>query len=125
LLVSTSFMAKEFAEFVLAKDDVVTLLHPAGEYLVRTQQNRTVVGQVASADMPFWQPDAADQGVFRRNSSFDGVSRLYSWQRLPNSGLVVALGLAESEVLAPLDSAIKRSTFQAWALSAGLVLAGL
>jgi len=53
-------------------------------------------------DLPFFEVDAPISGVFRRESAYDGIKRLYGYYRLPEYGLNILAG--ESIELATLPA---------------------
>ena len=52
LMVSTEYLAQSLGRLTLAADDVITLLHPSGRYLVRSHENGRAAAQ--SAVMQTW-----------------------------------------------------------------------
>jgi signal transduction histidine kinase len=68
------------------------------------------------------RPYRADPALMRGTYRVDGapqeqVPRTYGWQRLPGSGLVVSIGLADASVLAPLAPALQRNLLATGLLS--------
>lgn len=126
LSVSTEFLARRLVRLTFAQEDVVAMIHPSGKrFLARSQNNPAAMEQTIPPLRPFLQDLAAASGTYRGKGVVDGVSRLYGWYRIPGSGVVVVVGVAEPSVLAPLASSINRSDGLTGFLSVALVLAGL
>ena len=118
LNVSTDHLAGLLGRLVLSEGDLVGLIHPSGKFLARSLDNEAAMDHVLPSDRPFLQDRQALRGSFRLGGSVDGVPRLFGWQRLPESGIVVVVGLSEAGVLEPLQ----RSNRQALMLTALLAL---
>jgi PAS domain S-box-containing protein len=68
----------------------------------------------SAANHPLFQAVSAAGQATQTVQGLDGVSRLYSFERLQGSsdfGLTLAVGLPMSEGVAPLDSALQRNLF--------------
>jgi len=120
LLVSSDFLASKLAALQLSANDVVALIHKDGHFMARSRDNAGAMGQRLPADRPFVRDTLSNSGVFKVEGLVDQTARTYGWQRLPESGLVLAIGLADESVLAPLAPAMRRS--QAVAGTLGLLL---
>lgn len=124
LRVSTEFLARRLANLQLSTQDVVALLLPDGTFLARSRNNASAMGNRVPADRPYLLQPEQTQGIFRTEGLLDGTPRTYGWQRLRDTGLVVAIGLADESVLAPLAPAFARSRSVVAALSLLLVALG-
>ena len=122
LEVSTEFLARRLQRLALSPEDVVALVHPSGRFLARSNDNLAAMKAVVPLDRPFMADTSNLSGNYRLTGLVDGVPRLFGWQRLPDSGLVLVVGLAESSVLAP---ALARSRWLTGSLSFLLALGGL
>ena len=109
LLVQSEQMAGQLGTVELSGQDVVSLIHPDGHYLARSQGNEVSMGQVVPEGRPFRADPALVRGTFRVTDSATHVPRIYGWHRLRGSELVVSVGLAEASVLAPLAQALQRN----------------
>ena len=117
-------MARKLAGLELSGQDVVALIHPGGRVLARSRDNEGSMAQSMPNDRPYMaQPDAL-QGVYRTPGKVDGVPRTYGWHRLPQSGALVAIGLADASVLGPLAPVQRRDQWMTAALSLLILSAG-
>ncbi len=107
LLVSSAYMSDKLASLVLSEQDLIGLLHADGSYLARSRDYLEVMGHAVPASRPFLAAGAPAQGVFRATGAMDEVARIYAWRRLPEYGLITAIGLAEQGVLAPLAASMR------------------
>lgn len=124
LVVSTDFLARRLAELQLSEQDVVTLIAPDGAFLARSLDHPGAMGNSVPAHRPFLTDREARSGSFRSEGSLDGTSRTYGWYRLPPFGMVVAIGIADQTVLAPLTSALESNRQVSAALIALLLASG-
>ncbi len=109
LVVRSAYVAAQLSEVELSDQDVVSLVHPDGHYLARSRNNETSMGQQVAQDRPFRTNPALMHGTYRVKDSLDHAPRTYGWHRLPDTGLVVSVGLADASVLAPLAPALQRN----------------
>lgn len=108
LTLGTEAMARKLATLSLSEQDVVILIHREGHVLARSKGNTAAMGQRAPDDRPYMaQPDVRS-GVYRVPGLVDGVRRTYGWYRMPQSGALVAIGLADTSVLDPLAPVLRR-----------------
>ncbi len=124
LQVSTEFLARRLASLQLSNQDVVALLLPDGTFLARSRGNASAMGNRVPADRPYLLQPEQTQGIFRTEGLLDGTPRTYGWHRLRDTGLIVAIGLADESVLAPLAPAFARSQAVMSTLVLLLVLCG-
>ena len=85
------------------KDGAARMIRDTGEVMARSSEQDKYVGKVIKPS-PFADPDAPQQGSFRRQAQSDGVDRLSSYYRLPQYGLTVVVGRGIDETLAPVRS---------------------
>ena len=109
LVVRSSYLADRLGALELSDLDVVSLIHPDGQYLARSRDNEASMSALVPADRPFRRDPAPTQGTYRVEDVMDHAPRTYGWHRLPESGLVVSVGLAHDTVLAPLVPALQRN----------------
>jgi PAS domain S-box-containing protein len=124
MLVSSDFIATKLAALQLSEEDVVALLYPDGSFMARSRDNSSAMGQRVPAGRPFLESPAQAGGTFKVRGMVDGIARTYGWYRLSGSDLVLALGLADVSVLAPLDPAFERTRTVAAILSLLLLACG-
>jgi PAS domain S-box-containing protein len=122
--VTTQYVASRLAALELSPRDIVALVHPSGVFMARSRDNAQAMGQRLPADRPFLVDPAATHGAFRTPGLVDGVPRLYSWRRLSDHGLVVAIGLDEPAALAPLEAGVVGGQAPLRALIVAAVLLG-
>ena len=124
LVVSTDFMASKLAALRLSDDDVVALLHPDGTFMARSLDNANAMGNRVPADRAFLTDPDLPKGSFKTRGVVDGKPRTYGWHRLSGTGLIVAIGLADAAVLAPLAPALDQARTAATVLSILLLVSG-
>ncbi|WP_310566418.1 ATP-binding protein [Hydrogenophaga sp.] len=117
LLVQSEPVARLLETVELTQEDVVSLIHPEGLYLARSQGNADSMGQQVPANWPFRVDPALVRGTYRVDDVLGHAPRTYGWHRLRGSELVVSIGLAQSAVLAPLAPALRRNLLAAGVLS--------
>ena len=124
LTLGTEAMSHQLAELTLSEQDVVALIHSGGAVLARSKDNAGSMGQHMPGDRPYMAQPEARNGVYRVPGKVDGVSRTYGWYRLPQSGALVAIGLADASVLGPLEPALRRSQWMTASLSLLMLASG-
>ena len=124
LVVSTTFISRRLAALQLSEQDVVALIAPNGAFLARSLDHQGAMGASVPADRPFLTNRAAQSGSFRTEGLLDGIARTYGWYRLRATGLVVAIGIADQAVLAPLAPAFESNRRVTAALIALLLVSG-
>lgn len=124
LMVSTDFLASKLAALQLSAQDVVALVHQDGHFLARSRDNAGAMGQRLPEDRPFVLDASTMSGIYKVKGLVDQTARTYGWQRLPETGLVLVIGLADASVLAPLAPAFERSQLVAGTLSLLLLAFG-
>ena len=117
LVVQSEQMAQQLGTVELLRQDVVSLVHPDGHYLARSQDNADSMGQQVPADRPFRADPALVRGSYRVDDPGEHAPRTYGWHRLRGSALVVSVGLADASVLAPLAPALQRNLWVTGVLS--------
>jgi PAS domain S-box-containing protein len=124
MMVSTALIARRLGALQLSAQDVVTLISPDGTFLARSRDHEEAMGTIVPAHRPFLTDRTARSGSFHTEGLVDGIARTYGWYRLPTTGLVVAIGIADQAVLAPLAPALESNRQVTAALIALLLLSG-
>ena len=124
LLVSSAFVSRRLAALQLSGKDVVALLYKDGTFLARSRDNLNAMGSRVPTDRPYLTQPAENSGILRTEGLLDGTPRTYGWQRLRETGLILAIGLADESVLTPLAPAFARGQAVASTLVLLLVLCG-
>ncbi|MDQ7745289.1 ATP-binding protein [Hydrogenophaga pseudoflava] len=122
--VSSEHLARLLGRLALSDNDLVALVHPGGSFLARSLDNAAAMGQNLPPERPFLQNPTAHRGTYRIGGAVDGVPRLFGWQRLPGSGVVVVVGLSQASVLAPLENTRRRALLLTALLSMALLAVG-
>ncbi|MDQ7745290.1 ATP-binding protein [Hydrogenophaga pseudoflava] len=117
MVVESVYLARELGKLELSDQDVVSLVHPDGHYLARSEGNEASMGKQVPADRPYRALPTLLHGTYRVGDVVDHAPRTYGWHRLPDSGLVVSVGLADDSVLAPLAPALRRNLLVTGVLS--------
>ncbi|MCB2017206.1 MAG: PAS domain S-box protein [Hydrogenophaga sp.] len=125
ILLTTDYLARTLSRLQLDQDDFMVMVHRSGRIIACSHDNLKAMGQSAPPSSAFLLDPAATRGAYREASDVapDGVARAFGWQRNPATGTVVAVGLAEAGVTAPLVLAQQRAYFMTALLT--LVLAGI
>ena len=118
------YFARRLIDPRLSSQDVVVVVHPDGSYLARNQRLEQVLGTKVPGERPFLGAEAPAQGVYRVRAPVDGRSRIYAWQRVPGSAVIVLVGLDEETIFAPIEAENRRGRIQAVAVSALLLVLG-
>ncbi|MBP6900284.1 MAG: PAS domain S-box protein [Burkholderiaceae bacterium] len=108
IVVPNAFFAQRFAALALGERDTVTLLHADGSFVARSRDHDQAMGRRLPAERPFLRDGSGPGGLYRVPGEVDGVARIYAWKRLPATGLVLAVGLAEADALVPLAAGRER-----------------
>ncbi len=124
LVVSTEFLVGRLAALALSERDVVSLIHPSGAFLARSRDNATAMTQALPPGRPYMNQPYASRGVYSVQGQVDGIPRTYGWYRMPQSGAVVVIGLADASVLGPLAPALQRGQWLTAALSLLILVSG-
>ncbi|MDM7942188.1 MAG: ATP-binding protein [Hydrogenophaga sp.] len=124
MMVSTTFLASKLAALQLSDQDVVALLAPDGAFLARSRDHEGAMGTSVPAERPFLIDRTTRSGSFHTQGLVDGISRTYGWFRLDTLGLVMAIGIADQAVLAPLAPALESNRQVSAALITLLLLGG-
>ena len=110
LSLSPDYLHKALATIDLASDDSIAILLQSGEFLARNRDQEQALGKNIGPSRPFVGSNSQPTGNFQAVASFDGVKRLFHWQRLREYPVTIVLGIAEHTLLAPVDREI--ATYQ-------------
>ncbi len=124
MMVSSEAVAQKLAALQLSDQDVVSLIHTDGTILARSRDNAESVGVRILQDRPYVMHPEQNRGFYRVKGHVDGIERTYGWQRIAPRGLVVAIGLADASVMAPLTPAFERGRVVTATLAALLFICG-
>ena len=124
IAVPTAFIARRLGDLQLSDLDVVALIAPDGAFIARSLDHEEAMGTSVPEGRPFLTDRVARRGSFHTQGLVDGIARTYGWYRLNATGLVVAIGIADQAVLAPLAPALKTNRQATMALIALLLLSG-
>ncbi|MFM1892375.1 MAG: hypothetical protein RLZ44_1452, partial [Pseudomonadota bacterium] len=105
---SAGYLSAQLASLQLSERDIIGLLRNDGSFMARSQDFQQAMGKSVPADRPFLNPAAPVQGVYHLPGALDQTPRIYAWRRLPEYGLVSAIGLDQAAVLAPLQAGMAR-----------------
>lgn len=100
------YLASMLARLDMATGDVATLIYHDGSYLARSRDLAGALGKSVPADRPFLAPGAPARGGLRFVAAFDGVPRLYGWNRLQAYPFIALVGIDERALLAPVNAEI-------------------
>ncbi|MDO8905752.1 PAS domain S-box protein [Hydrogenophaga sp.] len=124
LMVSSEGVGQKLAALQLSDQDVVALIHPDGTFMARSRGNIGAMGTRVAPDRPYVQDPGLEQGIYRVRGHVDEVARTYGWHRIAPYGLVVAIGLSDASVLAPLTPGFERGRVVTATLAALLFVCG-
>ncbi|MDE2584825.1 MAG: PAS domain S-box protein, partial [Betaproteobacteria bacterium] len=109
LSVSPQYLSHTLENLGLGPNDSAGLLRQDGGFLARSSRIDEFVGKSVVPDRPYLKAEAVDQGVFHSQASLESVRRTFAWRRLDALSLIVYVGLAEADVLAPVERQIRES----------------
>ncbi|HEX5739800.1 MAG TPA: ATP-binding protein [Hydrogenophaga sp.] len=124
LRVPSEAVAQRLAALQLSDLDVVALIHADGTLMARSRGNTEAMGVQLTPDRPYVQDPNQERGTYRVKGHVDDVERTYGWHKVATHGLVVAIGLADESVLAPLTPAFKRGRMVTATLAVLLFVGG-
>ncbi len=124
VVIPADFIAGRLAALALSDRDVVALVHRDGSFLARSRDLERAMQRRLPEDRPFLADPSRERGLFRVSGEVDGIARLYGWRRLPGTGLVTSVGLAEDDALAPLTLRHGRDRLVLQALTAAALVFG-
>lgn len=120
---SIDFLVQRLAQLEIGQNDVINAFFADGAYLARSRDWLEVMGKSLPADRPFLAKDATSSGIFRITAMVDQYRRIYAWQRLDSYPLILTVGLAETDLLDPIDRTVMTSLrYNAAATFFGLLL---
>jgi len=122
IAVRTDAIAALLGQLRMSDRDLVALLKTDGSFLARSLDNPAAMGKAIPADRPFLAADAPLQGNFYQPGTLDQVNRIYAWRRLPDAGLITAVGLDESVLMGPLYAERRADRITATLISVLLLL---
>jgi hypothetical protein len=95
------YLQRFYESINVGKEGVVALHHADGTVMVRAPAAQDMIGRKPSP-VPRFVEALRDsrRGLYRADSSIDGVARIYSYRALEGKPLVVVVGLGEAESLA-------------------------
>lgn len=106
LSLSPDYLHRSLASLHLAADDSIGIFRQSGEYLARNRDQEAAMGKHVGPNRPFISPDAKASGSFQATANFDGIKRLFQWQRLADYPITITLGIGEKSLLGPVDREI-------------------
>lgn len=106
------FVRADFLNAMLARNtrhpgDVISLFTTDGAYLSRSSDFNNAVSRNLSRAVPFLGTAAPPSGVYTTVSSYDGVERIYGWQRLEHVDALATAGLDLRPIMAPVLTQIE------------------
>jgi diguanylate cyclase (GGDEF)-like protein/PAS domain S-box-containing protein len=120
LSVSPEYFYRFYQSIQLPPDSAITLTNPDGVVLSRYPKTNESLGRSLTGG-PIGDSLDAPSGTFQRVSQMDGMDRLYAWRRLERLSLVVFVGYAIDEVMAPYREYQSRAFLVGAGLSALLL----
>lgn len=125
LVVPSAFVAEKLGGLALSPSDVVSLFHRDGSFLASNRDMDRLMGSKVPPDRPFLREGAPASGSYKAPGLRDGRVRSYGWKTLNGTGLVMAIGLDEEALLAPLRPLLARSSMIESALLVMLLTGGV
>ncbi|WP_331456560.1 GGDEF domain-containing protein [Herbaspirillum chlorophenolicum] len=96
-----AYFRELFAGLALGPDGVISLYSDDGVAYMRIPYRESVIGSDLSASDNYQRLKSMlskDDGSFFSHSRHDGIKRLYTFRRVPNTSLLVFVGYAESAI---------------------------
>lgn len=100
IAISADEWMTQLRRYEVGPHDTLTLLSSDGHYLLRSLGSSSYFGKRVPEDRPFLLEPNVLEGDYVASGAIDGVTRLYSWRRLP-SGLIMAAGIAIGDEMLP------------------------
>jgi len=108
LSIRPEYLSKVLASVEMSPGDVMTLLNRDGAYIARSRDLERALGQTVPRERQFLRPDAPPRGTYRATSRLDNLDRIFGWQMIPGTELLVVAGLDMAALLAPVERQIAR-----------------
>jgi diguanylate cyclase (GGDEF)-like protein/PAS domain S-box-containing protein len=118
------YFAKQLFDPRLLSNDIVAIIHSDGSYLARSQALDRALGTKVPPDSPFLAEGSTDHGIYSAQAAVDRRDRVYAWQRVSGSGVVILVGLDKQTLLVPIDAENDRSMRVLVLVAASLLLLG-
>lgn len=126
LAVRTEGLSKFVSRLQLHEQDMISVLQRDGSFLARSVDNALAMGRaVPKEGRPFLQPEPAPGGHIRQPGGLDQIPRSFGWRLLDPYGLTIVAGLAENNVLEPLQAERDAQRRLIAAVIALLLIAGI
>lgn len=105
LVVRTDGLASFISKLQLHDQDLISVLHRDGSFVARSVGNTLAMGRsVPKEGRPFVSANPPQSGHVRQSGGIDEIARSFGWRLLDPYGLIIIAGLAENNVLAPLQA---------------------
>lgn len=99
--VQLAYFQDLFSRLDLGKHGAVTLLRNDGIILARWPYDASAIGHDIGTNELFQQTLRAHAGILRGPAAVDGIKRVIAFRHVADLPLIISVGLAEDEILAP------------------------
>lgn len=123
LSVAPEYFYRFYRHITLGRGSVILVVRPQGEILTRYPGPELGLGRTVQ-QAPYLAQFAEAVGQYRRASRLDGVDRLYAWRWLDEPRLIVVVGHAWQDVIAPVAAQRFKAVLAGSLLSVLLILVG-
>lgn len=109
LSIDPEYLSRNLRDVFSHGKDAALLVRADGAYLARSHVQSEVLDQNVPADREFLRYPERISGQYALPAPTDGVSRMYSWQRLAKYPLVVSVGLSRDQAMADTYQSVRDS----------------
>ncbi|ENO84440.1 sensor domain-containing diguanylate cyclase [Thauera linaloolentis] len=104
LSISPEYLSHALEQLGLGEHDSAALIREDGSYLATNRDIDFFIGETVKGSPPYLAPDAPARGSFRDGATHAPLGRISAWRHLKDSDqLMVHVGIAEQDVLAPVE----------------------
>jgi hypothetical protein len=121
LTIPVSALQKRLEHYLEHSHEIMSVLTPDGQFILRTNNSDEVFGKRALANRPYLQQPELKNGSFITTETSDSTAQLIVWARLPGGQIAVS-SLSLNEALAPVKQSIHWLKFVGSAVSALILL---
>lgn len=110
LSISPEYLSRTLEQLNLGANDSAGLILDDGSYLARNRDIAGYIGKKVKSSRPYLAANAPEEGVFHDESTHEPIRRIFAWHRMHESEhVLVYAGIAEEDVLNPIESQIAAS----------------
>ena len=124
LSMSPKYLSQVLAEVELPGESNVSIFDLDGRYVARNRDLEQVLGKHVAPGRPFVGSDPPARGTFTAMPTIGRGERIFSWERIPGTRLVVVVGLEAATELGPIERRYRERWIALLTLLAALLVSG-